>query len=276
MTLQEGVDADPRQRDGQQDHDQRVVQGHLDELANHIALLRCCCGHLEPLPPAPPSPKRRGGVPAGRRCLLHALTHLGLRLRRHSPRALRPVSPRPRARFQSSRAALSSPTPVFRMRSPGRSGSSGCRFLFLFRGRQPLGLGEGRAADERHLLEAVRQLDAPHRVVVLVRVGLHEHDAVLAVFHHGVERHLDDVLGRRDADGGRDELAGADLRPGVVDVSLDHRRVLVGVDQVADLLDRALQFGWRPWARRSCTVHFRWSQARGRSGSAVRPRGRWR
>ena len=65
---------------------------------------------------------------------------------------------------------------------------------------------------------------------------MHEDDRVLAVFHQGPDRHFHDVLGRQQLHGGSHELSCPQQSVRIGNVAPNHGRVLVGVDQVADII----------------------------------------
>ena len=104
--------------------------------------------------------------------------------------------------------------------------------------RSPI-LCRGHAADIGRSLEAVGYLHAAHRENWFFRIALHEDDRVLAVLHHGADRHFHDILRRRQFHGGRDELPGPQQPARIGNVAADDGRVLVGIDQVSDVIDKA-------------------------------------
>ena len=89
---------------------------------------------------------------------------------------------------RSSTAALSSTDPGQEDALARPKGLFRQEALFRLLGRQLLFLGDRRVPHEHRAIEAMRHLDAPHRELVLGRIGLHEHHALLAVVHQGIRR----------------------------------------------------------------------------------------
>src|SRR5262249_16304621 len=74
----------------------------------------------------------------------------------------------------------------------------------------------------------------------LLRIRLDEDDALLAVFKDGSGRNLNNAGRRRTVDRHGNELTAPQPPIGILDVSFHDRRVLIGVQQVADVGEHAL------------------------------------
>ena len=128
---------------------------------------------------------------------------------------------------------LSSTDPARSTRSPGRRGSLGKRPSSASWGVSCSSLGIGVLRTNTVLVEPMRHVDATHRKLVLGRVGLHEHQALLAVVHQGIGGDLDYADAAVGSPRWPWHMPCPDSLSRVVDIPFDDRRVLIGVDDVS-------------------------------------------
>src|SRR5580704_16664043 len=124
---------------------------------------------------------------------------------------------------------------------PGQQRLLGEHSKFFFFERASFAFSERLAADKDRFFKPPDEFDAAHGVILLRSVGFDEDNALLTVIPHGRRRHLDDVWRRRQLNLGRDHLSGQQSPLLVVDVPLDLRGVIVGIDDVADVVDVTFQ-----------------------------------